>query len=68
MNGMTWSATYEVEYNRIGKFKTSDSNTPGYNIVRWTGNTYTLQEIYTCNAFDHPVIILEGGLFFQPSL
>ena len=37
---------------------------PGYYIVRCTGNAYTLYEIYTCNAFNPPVIILEAELVF----
>ena len=41
---MTWKAVYEIEYNTIGALQTSDSNTPGYYIIRWTGNEYTLQE------------------------
>ena len=55
--GMTWSEAEEIEYNTIGAFKTRNSNTPGYYIVRWTSNAYTLQEKYTCHAFDPPVII-----------
>ena len=27
----------------------------GYYIFRWTGNAYTLQEKYTCHAFDPPI-------------
>ena len=46
----------------LGAFHTSDSNTPGYYIVQWTGNAYTLQEKYICHEFDSPVIIPEGGL------
>ena len=46
----------------MGAFKTSDCNTHGYYIVKWTGNAYTLQEIYKCHAFDPPVIIPEGEL------
>ena len=44
LNGMTWAAADEIEYNTIGVFQTSDSNTPGYYIVLWGGNVYTLQE------------------------
>ena len=62
MNGMTWSAADNIEYNNIGAFQTSDSNTPGYYIVRWKGNAYTLQEKYTCHVFDPPIIITEGEL------
>ena len=68
LHGMTWASEDEIEYNTIGAFKTSNSNTPGYYIVGWTGNVYTLQERYTCHAFYPPVIINEGELFFQPSL
>ena len=59
LNVINWSAEDETEYNIIGVFKTSDSNTPGYYIVQWTGNTYTLQGKYTCHAFYPPVIIPE---------
>ena len=64
LNGMTWEAADNIEYNMIGALKTSDSNTPGYYIVQWTGNIYTLQEQYTCHALDPPVIIPEGELVF----
>ena len=47
-------------YQRL--YQTSNSNTPGYYIVQWTGNAYTLQEQYSCHAFDNPVIITEGEL------
>ena len=47
----------------MGAFKTSNCNKHGYYIVKWTGNAYTLQEIYNCHAFDPPVIIPEGELF-----
>ena len=33
LHGMTWAAADEIEYNPIGTFKTSHSNTPGYYIV-----------------------------------
>ena len=46
---MTWEEEDDIEYNTIGAFQTSDSNTPGYYIVLWIGNEYTLQEQYTCN-------------------
>ena len=46
----------------MGAFKTRYCNTHGYYIFKWTGNAYTLQEIYKCHAFDPPVIILEGEL------
>ena len=44
LNGMTWSELYNIEYNTIDEFKTSNSNTPEYYIVQWTGNAYTLQK------------------------
>ena len=62
LNGMIWEAAGKIEYNTIGEFQTSNSNTPGYCIVRLTGYAYTLQETYTCHAFDPPVIIIECGL------
>ena len=62
LQGMTWEAADNIEYNIIGAFQTIDSNTPGYYIVRWTVNAYTLQENYTCYAFDPPIIISEGEL------
>ena len=43
-------------------FQTSDCNTHGYYIVKWTGNAYTLQEKYKCHAFDPPVIIPEDKI------
>ena len=46
----------------FGAFQTSYSNTPGYYIVQWTGNSYTIQGKYTCHAFDPPIIIPEGEL------
>ena len=64
LNGTTWAAAYNIEYNTIGVFQTSNSNTPGYYIFWWTGNAYTLQEQYTCHAFNPTVIITEGELFF----
>ena len=62
LRGMTWAAADEIDYNNIGAFQTSDSNTPVYYIVRWTGNAYTLHEKYTCHVFNPVVIIPEGGL------
>ena len=35
---------------------------PGYYIVQWTGNAYTLQGKYTYHSFDPPFMIPEGGL------
>ena len=61
-NVITWAAEDNIEYNTIGSFQTSDSNTPGYYIVRWTGNAYTLQGKYTWHALNPPVIIPEGDL------
>ena len=46
------AAAAEIEYNTMGEFQNSDCNTHGYYIVKWTGNAYTLQEIYKCHAFD----------------
>ena len=46
----------------MGAFQISDKNTHVYYIVKWTGNAYTLQEIYKCHAFDPSVIIPEGEL------
>ena len=46
----------------MGSFQTSDCNTHGYYIVKWTGNAYTLQGKYKCHAFDPPIIIPEGEL------
>ena len=60
LNGMNFSAADNIEYNTIGSFQTSDSNTSGYYIFRQTGNAYTLQGKYTCHLFDPPVIIPEG--------
>ena len=45
LHGMTWEAADDIGYNTIGAFQTSDSNKPGYYIVKLTGNAYTLQEI-----------------------
>ena len=42
LNGMTWAAADDIEYNIIGEFQTSNSKTPGCYIIRWTGNAYTL--------------------------
>ena len=60
--GMNWEAADVIEYNTIGVFNNRDSNTPGYYIVWWTGNSYTLQERYTWHAFDPQVLIPEGEL------
>ena len=68
LHGTTQASEDEIEYNIIGEFKTSDSNTLVYYIVQWTGNAYNLPEKYTYHAFNPPVIIPEGELFFQTSL
>ena len=60
LQGMTQAASDKIEYNTMGAFQTSDKNTHGYQIVKWTDNAYTLQETYKCHAFDPPVIIPEG--------
>ena len=49
----------------MGAFQTSDKNTHGYYIVKWTGNAYTLKEKYKCHAFNPAVIIPEGELVFK---
>ena len=59
---MTQAAADKIEYNTMGAFQTSDKNTHGYYIVKWTGNEYTQQEKYKCHAFDPPIIIPEGEL------
>ena len=46
----------------MGAFQTSDKSTHGYYIVKWTGNSYTLQGKYKCHAFDPPIIIPEDEL------
>ena len=33
LHRITQAAAYKIEYNTIGEFQTSDSNTPGYYIV-----------------------------------
>ena len=38
LNGMTWAAAENIEYNIIGAFQTSVINTPGYYIIRWKVN------------------------------
>ena len=65
LNGISWATVYEIEYNIIGAFKTSNSSTPGYYIVQRTGNAYNLQEQYICRIFDPPVIIPKGELVCQ---
>ena len=63
LNGMTWTSADKIEYNTIGAFQTSDSNTLVYYIFRCTDNTYTLQEQYTWHSFDPLVVIPERELF-----
>ena len=48
----------------MGAFQTSDCSTHGYYIVKWTGNAYTLQEIYKFHEFNPPVMISKGELVF----
>ena len=62
LQGMTQRAAYKIAYNTMGAFQTSDKNTHGYYIVKWTGNAYTLQEKYKCHTFNPPVIIPESEL------
>ena len=64
LQDMTQAAAENIEYNTMGAFQTSDCNTHGYYIVKWTGNSYTPQGKYKCHAFDPPVIITEGELVF----
>ena len=40
LNSKTWETEDDIEYNTIGAFQTSDSNTPGF--FWWTFNPYTL--------------------------
>ena len=68
LNSMTWEAADNIEYNTIDAVKTSNINTSGYYIVKWAGKAYNLQEQYTCHAFDPPVMVPEGKLFFRPIL
>ena len=44
LQGTNQAAADDIEYNTMGVFQTSDCNTHGYYIVKWTGNVYTLQE------------------------
>ena len=37
LQGMTQAEADEIEYNTMGAFQTSDKNTHGYYIVKWTG-------------------------------
>ena len=60
LQGMNQAEADKIGYNTMGAFQTSDKNTHGYQIVKCTGNAYTLQEKYKCHAFDPPVIIPEG--------
>ena len=60
LQGMTQAAADKIEYNTMGAFQTSNCNTHGYYIVKWTVNAYNLQGKYKCHAFNPPVIITEG--------
>ena len=62
LQGMTQAAVDEIEYITMSTFQTSDCNTHGYYIVKWTGNAYTLQEKNKLHAFNLPVIIPECEL------
>ena len=64
LHGMTRAAADNIEYNTIGAFQYSNSNMPGYYIVQWKGNAYTLHEKYTHHSFNPPVIIPESELVF----
>ena len=44
LQGMNQASADEIEYNTMGAFQTSNYNTNGYYIVKWTGNAYNLQE------------------------
>ena len=61
---MTQGAADKIEYNTMGSFQNSDCNTYVCYTVKWTGNSYNLQEKYRCHAFNPPVIIPEGELFY----
>ena len=56
LNGMTQAEADKIEYNTMNAFKTSNCNTHGYYIFKWTGNAYTQQGTYKCHAFNPPVI------------
>ena len=43
LQGTDLAAADETEYNTMGEFQTSNCNTHGYYIVKWTGNAYNLQ-------------------------
>ena len=62
LSGMNWEASDKIQYSTVGAFQTSNINTPGYYIFLWKSNAYTLQEQYTCHAFNNPVIIPEDKL------
>ena len=63
LDGMTWTAADEFKTIRLVHLKTINSNTPEYHIFRWIVNAYTIQEQYTCHAFNPTVIIPEDELF-----
>ena len=62
LNGMTWAAADNIEYNNIVIFQTSNSNTLG--IILFDGQVMHIpyKKQYICHAFDLPVIITEGEL------
>ena len=62
LQGTTQAAEDEIECNTMRAFQTSNKNTHGYYIDKWTGNAYNLQGKYKCHAFNPPVIIPGGEL------
>ena len=40
LQGMTQAAAYEIEYNTMGAFQTSNRNTHGNYFVKYTGNAH----------------------------
>ena len=44
LQGMTQAAADEIECNTMRAFQTSNKNTHGYYIIKWTGNAYILQK------------------------
>ena len=67
-NSLSWTALLGQQQTRlkniIGAFQSIRNNTLGYYIVLCTGNAYTLQEQYTCHAFDPTIIIPKGKLVY----
>ena len=43
LQDMTRAAADDIKYNTMGAFQTSNCNTHGYYIVKFTGNAYNLQ-------------------------